>query len=341
MNLQIDAYIHDLLYNYDCVIIPHFGGFVSNYRGAEIHPTQHLFTPPGKQLAFNKNLTMNDGLLANFIAQTNRISYAEALRLIELEVAYIKSILASGEKVHFKNIGLLKLDVEKNLQFNPSTLVNFNTDSFGLSAFQSNPISRAGSSILLEKNILASQKQSPSKRLSKKLLVPLVIAPMALLSYVLSPWGPSNSLNLNEQFSGYFSSPPMLYHPAKNTFDLSPSLPLILKSEAVSEMSSAIVEPADVSGDHAALLANNTSESEKDYIPSKKYILIAGCFSIPQNAQKQIDLLHQKNIDASIAGLTKNGLYRVSCGSYDTVNEAEQAASEIRALETEVWILKN
>ena len=111
MELKIDRYIQTLLFKHNCVIIPSFGGFVGNYKGAEIHPTQHIFTAPCKQLVFNKNLTINDGLLANIIVQEEKVTYSEALELIDKDVFKIKHLLSTGEKVELKSIGFLRLDV--------------------------------------------------------------------------------------------------------------------------------------------------------------------------------------------------------------------------------------
>ncbi|MFN2430356.1 MAG: hypothetical protein ABR574_10085, partial [Cryomorphaceae bacterium] len=32
----LDQYINELLYDYDCVILPQLGGFVTNYKPAQI-----------------------------------------------------------------------------------------------------------------------------------------------------------------------------------------------------------------------------------------------------------------------------------------------------------------
>ena len=71
-NIKIDVYISDLLYSYDCVVIPDFGGFVANYASAKVQAVQHKITPPSKKISFNKNLRTNDGLLNNYIADLIR-----------------------------------------------------------------------------------------------------------------------------------------------------------------------------------------------------------------------------------------------------------------------------
>ena len=61
-------YIKDLLYRYDCVIIPNFGGFITNKISAKFNVDSSCFYPPSKQIAFNSHLKGNDGLLANYIS---------------------------------------------------------------------------------------------------------------------------------------------------------------------------------------------------------------------------------------------------------------------------------
>jgi hypothetical protein len=73
--MSLTNYINDLLYRYDCVIVPDFGGFVTNAISARVNHFSHTFYPPTKQLTFNSHLTNNDGLLANYIASSENISF--------------------------------------------------------------------------------------------------------------------------------------------------------------------------------------------------------------------------------------------------------------------------
>lgn len=71
-------YISDLLFLHDCVIIPDFGGFICNYKSAHIDEENGLICPPAKDILFNRNLTHNDGLLVNWIACKENITYEKA-----------------------------------------------------------------------------------------------------------------------------------------------------------------------------------------------------------------------------------------------------------------------
>ncbi len=132
-------YINDLLYRYDCVIIPDFGGFVTNTIGAKID--SHSFYPPKKQITFNTHLKHNDGLLANYIASSENISFEKAAATISLSVIKWKNELRSNS-VNINNVGVLSLNKENQIIFEPNATVNYLTDSFGLATIESAAIER-------------------------------------------------------------------------------------------------------------------------------------------------------------------------------------------------------
>ena len=50
--MKMETYISELLYRHDCVILPGLGGFITNYRSAQIHPVSHTLRPPSKSISF-------------------------------------------------------------------------------------------------------------------------------------------------------------------------------------------------------------------------------------------------------------------------------------------------
>ena len=67
---MIEQVLKELLYKYNCVVIPNFGGIITHDASSQIHPIKNTFTPPSKRLAFNENLKENDGLLVSALAKT-------------------------------------------------------------------------------------------------------------------------------------------------------------------------------------------------------------------------------------------------------------------------------
>lgn len=341
MELKIDRYIQRLLFKHNCVIIPSFGGFVGNYKGAEIHPTQHIFTAPCKQLVFNKNLTINDGLLANIIVQEEKVTYSEALELIDKDVFKIKHLLSIGEKVELRSIGFLRLDVEKNIQFNPVSLTNYATSSFGLHSFQSSAIQRGSFVSEVGKTFKDRPAVKAKTNLKKYRKYAMFVLPIVILLFLL-PFTAVLKDKVQLQTSGFFSSAETnLYQTESHNFNLPLAeivpLQVIESSEItinteVTDAAFAVAETTKVS---------TTAVQAATEITSGSFTLISGCFAILENAEKQVEQLKYKNINASIIGKTKNGLYRVSCGSYSNVNEANQAMISLKTQQTEVWVLKN
>lgn len=139
--MTLATYISDLLYRYDCVIVPDFGGFITKRMSAQIKTENQTFYPPSKQLGFNHHLTHNDGLLASHVAAERSISFENANRYILEQVQNWNDQLKT-EKVVLEKIGSIFLNGSNQLVFEPNTELNYLTDSFGLSAVKTNTIAR-------------------------------------------------------------------------------------------------------------------------------------------------------------------------------------------------------
>ena len=134
--MTVEKYINELLYRYDCVIVPNFGGFITNKIGAKVNSFTHTFHPPTKQITFNTHLKQNDGLVVSYIAAVENISFEKALAKINASVTSWNESLKNGAVV-FENIGALAFNEEKQLIFEPQKEHNFLTNSFGLSTVSS------------------------------------------------------------------------------------------------------------------------------------------------------------------------------------------------------------
>ncbi|REH56347.1 sporulation related protein [Tenacibaculum gallaicum] len=139
--MTLANYINDLLYRYDCVIVPNFGGFVTNKIGARVNTTTHTFYPPKKQLTFNAYLQHNDGLLANYIASSKNTSFEEAITFIAKEVEQWNEKLATTT-VTVASVGSMSLNEEKQVVFEPNISSNFLKESFGLAEVSTPSVER-------------------------------------------------------------------------------------------------------------------------------------------------------------------------------------------------------
>ena len=134
--MDIKAYIRELLFGHDCVIVPGFGGFIGNYSAARIDRNTDIFYPPLKKISFNRNLSYNDGLLISKISQSAGVNYGDARRIVEEFAKDLTRRLSRGEIVVFDHIGTFVNNREKNVQFEPERNANYHIDSFGFESFQ-------------------------------------------------------------------------------------------------------------------------------------------------------------------------------------------------------------
>lgn len=139
--MMLEKYISDLLYRYECVIVPNFGGFVTRKEPSKIEVDTHTFYPPSKQITFNSQLKNNDGLLANYVASVTKTSYFESIKLIEKEVALWNKKLENQE-IELKNIGSF-VKKENAITFEPFQKgTNYLTSSYGLTSFTARPLQK-------------------------------------------------------------------------------------------------------------------------------------------------------------------------------------------------------
>ena len=187
-------YVNDLLYRYDCVIVPNFGGFVTNKIGAQIDHSSNTIYPPKKQVTFNAYLQHNDGLLANYIASTEKISFEKATEKMAQEVETWKNQLEIGT-VTVAKVGTLTRNKERKLLFEPSNSTNFLIDSFGLAQTQAASIGRVEEAVAEVKVLRDSNRDK---------VIPLIVkrsaAAAVLLGLVYTGWSYYETRNEQKEF---------------------------------------------------------------------------------------------------------------------------------------------
>ncbi|WP_367396835.1 SPOR domain-containing protein [Segatella copri] len=140
--IEINRHIEILLLSNDCVIVPGFGGFMAHHVDARYDGRDNMFLPPLRTVGFNPQLTMNDSLLALSYVETYDISYPEALRRIEDEVVEIRQSLENEGKFEIENIGMLFLNEDGNISFEPCEAGILTPDFYGLGGFDILPIAQ-------------------------------------------------------------------------------------------------------------------------------------------------------------------------------------------------------
>ena len=163
MQIDVGASISALLYEHPSVTIPGLGALVGAYKPAAIDPLEGKIVPPSRQISFNRNLLIDDGLLVKHLREKYHLSYGEAMREVDAYAKQVKDSIERREIVTFPQVGRLYKDYEQNYQFLPEE-TNFNVESYGLPALAYYPVARTTQ----EKIQAATAKKEAPVRLQKK-----------------------------------------------------------------------------------------------------------------------------------------------------------------------------
>ena len=330
----IDRYISELLFDHDCVILPGVGGFLTNYSGARIHPVKHSFHPATRSIVFNANLRTNDGLLIDYVARKQSISYQQAALLVNNYAARCLRELESGKSFILHNIGTCRMGHEHNIIFDPDNNSNFLADAFGLPSFVSPAIKRETVRQRLEKQL--TPKPSVPKEGKKRDL------------RVASNWAAGIAIPITAALLLYMFNPTIIDGPGKSFATFVPTIsfdkathnnadPLpeseYIKFKVIPEKDIAVATVPETEPESPDPTARTT------YLT--KYQIVVGAFSLEANAEKYVNELRAMNYDASIVGKSRNGLSRVSINGSDNKNEAISMMNEIRTRENpSAWLLR-
>lgn len=356
MDRRIISYISELLYNNDCVIVSGFGGFVARHVPASLFSSGSLLTPPAKSVLFNRNLKSNDGLLANYIMEKQLLSYPEANRVIDQFAAACQLHLEENHRLELENIGVLYLDAEKNIQFEPQADVNYLIESFGLSPLFAQPIISAEPVKQPEKTdrVIVPEPQQPVLPIRRTnyrriaavavgvpllltaLLFSLQTAPLKNTVFAsLNPFGNKTEavyqpVEYKKKNNEYTTEKTAALHPDANGY----------ASFRVSENSGyVIVNVCDTVNTDKTFVKKYIAPVKTSTGFAGKYQVVLGCFSVEDNAQRLVNTLHSRNIHAAISGTNKKGLHVVSAGGFKDLDSARAMLQQVRQNFPSAWLM--
>ena len=134
--IELERHIEILLLDYDCVIVPDFGGFMAHHVEALYDPAEEILLPPARTIGFNPQLTINDSLLAQSYIEAYDISYPEALKRIRDEVNEIRQHLQNFGKYELNDIGVISLNDYGKYEFEPCEAGILTPELYGLSSIE-------------------------------------------------------------------------------------------------------------------------------------------------------------------------------------------------------------
>ena len=303
--MQLSKAINSLLYTNDCVTIPGFGSFIVNKFSSLYDEKNGKFYPPSRRVSFNSKIKNNDGLLANFISNKQRISYELALKNVHKEIVIWKKKL-NNEPLILDNIGELSYNSDENIIFSPDLDSNHFLGSFGLPSLyykrQPDFVSTYNKSTLKKYNDLSLNSEKSRVPDFVKYAAALVIIIMTTV-FVSSEY---EDYNLKNQ--------------------------LILEQEnrqkTIKKVESAVFDFGSI----PAIELEITVQADKFHI-------IAGAFGVKSNADKLYNMLLLKGYNPTKLPLNDKGLIPISFDNFSEKKEAVIALRQLQISENkDAWI---
>lgn len=298
--MDVTAFIRELLFGHDCVIVPGFGGFIGNYAPARIDKSNGTFYPPLKQISFNRNLNHNDGLLIGKISGTSGLNYGDARNIVEEFVSGIRKKLEGGEKVIFDNIGSFLNNHEGNIQFEPDKNANYLLNSYGLESFQMLPLEGYD----VRRRITRNDKDPVTHLPLRKILwrAAIIVPLLALIVAV-----------------------PLKTDLFKSKVETSTMNPLVSaefenNKKAVDENSKTELLKPEIKSDSIAAKSEDEIAAPPA-VETNAYYIITGSFKSRENASLQADMLKDEGFQPEVVE-AENGFFRVCAVSCSDLRSA-------------------
>lgn len=328
--MEIKTHIKELLSTNQGVIIPGFGGFVSEYEPACFDVSENKFLPPSNKISFKPEYSYQDNLLIDFICEKENINKEEANKHLKDFVKNLTRKLKAGETIVFPEVGSLSKDSKGKIIFIQAEESNLLTNSFGLKSVKSKPILTHPK----ETKIIASIKQ---KRSYKKFIV-IGTSSIVFLFLIVLGWYFTEGFS-NFKISSSDDVKKELSHNAEIINITERNLDSIAKADSIKALINESIDENTAKKD--ALFYSQPEEVKEEKATYSKFYIIAGSFKKIENAEKFAVGIREKGYQTEIIESGKN-LIRISIFNYNNETEALKKLYELRQTSElkSVWILK-
>lgn len=328
--IELSKHIEYLLLKHNCVIVPNLGGFVTQYIPARLIAEENLYLPPCRNIGFNPQLTLNDGLLAQSYMQAYDTSYPETVRLIEEAVSKAKEELQEKGELELHGIGRLILSIDGKYDFEPNEAGVLSPDLYALDSFRIKTIphgTKATDDEKPERLAVSPAKRKKTYTLNiNKELVNYTAAAIAAIFFYFA-W----ATPVAEESENMENTATMLFPvPQKET---SPAPHLSLHQEPRGELQNSTQQE-----DNERI----ASATGSDKVPEKDGYTLVLLSSVPRkNAEAYIKKLSEEGIE-NVSLYERKKMVRVVYGRFDSERNAYTELNRLHGNEyfKEAWVMQ-
>ena len=329
---SIDRHISELLRENECLVVPKLGGFVIT------GDTNTTGIVARKEVDFNEAMDYNDGILAERIAEREKISYDEAILKIGRFVDHCNASLQRGNSVTIDQVGVLSKDSGKRLLFK----------SFGNFKIEETPIRISDSPLLAEAaheiEVLIEEDEPEAEIIQQEASIPQEIrwqfdGKFLLITIALLVGGllllQTYRLNRHEGRPAEAGQPGLqsvkITAPSESTVPGLPVVKGVVNTEVLKKSGSQVISPTST----ASVVQQKTPTIPSS---SRGYYIVMGSFSSGAAADNRIATLRSSGFDHAFKLLSSSGRTLVCVNRFSSMKEAQDFSEQMRRTDKEVWI---
>ena len=329
--MDIFEYIKELIIKDQDVILPGFGGFISEYESAIFDVTENKFLPPTKNIQFKPEYSFPDNTLVNLIAKRASISKTEASKILENFLSDLRIRLNKEKQIDIIDIGFLKKTEKGIIEFVQNKEINLLSDAYGLKSFTSNPLADKS-----EKNTDSIKKRPNWKKVGiYSFLLILIFGITGTAWYLSDGFTDFEFISINHEEINTENATDAYFNKSVIYLDS------IAKSDSIKANINNSIDVSTIKKD-ALFYTEHKSIIEEPKTQYSNFYIIAGSFKDSINAQKFCIELIRKGFTPTIIESDKT-IYRVALNSYKNETKALTELYSLRSNSEikQVWILKS
>lgn len=309
--MKIGLYILELLQDQDCVVFPGLGAFTAHAVEAKFDLNKTILKPPSREIKFNPDIKLNDGILLNYFAHRLEIAAPKANSEIENLCNEINYRLDHGETVGLEGLGIIKRK-EGRIFFEAYTDVEKMPEAFGLEPIELT-VYDAVSKHTLRGPVITKSEITSTQKLKKRNLKWLNLMPVlaALFLFFWLLWPDGN----NE-------------YPENVSMEITPSETFVpAEKDSISE--------ADINETHL----EEEIIAELEHPQEGLFYLVGGSFKTRENADQHFEELSKKGYEPIYLGVM-GSFHVVAISVFPTEREAAIAQNKVLRQDSTagVWV---
>lgn len=326
---KLIGHITRLLSHHNCVTLPGIGAFLAHKVPALYNVKEQIYMPPHRELGFNPNITVDDALLLSEYVSAEKISYDNAEKALRRDIVSLRRVLSSKGACCFGELGTFHMNINGEISFVPNDNAIDDPENYGFE-----PLAVPLLSQCKEKTIVIKRRDF-SRYVA-------VAAAIILAFFFVTPVSDSAyEQSMQASITQITAKPsvPLKTAERSETCEIVPIEDTVTENIYTEPQTATVEEVSEITEEPAKSLEVNPGnlETAEVAVAQKVYSVIVASSPNAQNAELAIRELARK-MHADYTVVVGGGRHRISIGNYTSMDDANEAISQIKSTFPDAWV---